>query len=88
MVSAQTGDVAPFSTELALLLSLVALSHTAPKATRYSLDFHRRTMCSSVMPMTNNAGGMCCEEIEEFVVGRGTLDCRRERLFNTPVCRH
>lgn len=37
------------------------------------------------MPMTNNASGMCCEEIEEFVMGRGEVNVPQEtqRLLNT-----
>lgn len=53
--------------------------------TQKQFDTSRLTEWDQLMPMTNNASGMCCEEIEEFVMGRGEVNVPQEtqRLLNT-----
>lgn len=77
---AQTRHVPPFSTELCF--HFLTQLHRQPDTARTSRD----APYAAVMPVTNNGGGMCCEEIEEFVVGRGSLDVQQGTGCSTRLC--
>lgn len=56
---------------LFFLCVCVFASLTRPaQAIRYVPDAERKNMWDRIISVTNNALGMCCEEIEEFVMGR------------------
>ena len=49
------------------LFALLTQTHTSNSILP---RLERQNMWDHIMSMTNNASGMCCEEIEEFVMGR------------------
>lgn len=74
-----------FSPILSRSFRLFGLLAGNPEAIRYFPDSEGQSMWDHIMSMTNNPSGMCCEEIEEFVMGRENWTCGR-KLTDCSTC--